>query len=169
MFNRPYLLKLSLSLIAAFALSACTNQGTDSPESEKKQSEHKMASSEDGGIERQPSPDNAEVYFIEPSDGETVSSPVVIKFGLRGMGVAPAGVKRENTGHHHLLVDTDLPENMNVPLPAGENRIHFGGGQTETKLKLTPGKHRLRLLLGDHFHIPHEPPVYSEEIEITVE
>jgi len=93
---------------------------------------------------------------------------VVVRFGLKGMGIAPAGVKFDNTGHHHLLIDTDAPSDLNAPLPANDKIVHFGKGQTETALTLTPGKHTLQLLLGDQSHIPHDPAVMSKKITITV-
>ena len=108
------------------------------------------------------------LYFISPSDGETVSSPVTVRFGLSGMGVAPAGSDVANTGHHHLLLDLDELPPMDRPLPKNANVIHFGGGQTETVLSLPPGEHRLQLLLGNASHIPHESPVISDPITITV-
>ena len=114
-------------------------------------------------------PDDASVYFISPQDGETVSSPVTVRFGLEGMGVAPAGVDRKNTGHHHLLVNVDEMPDMNDPIPSDEQHRHFGGGQTQTTLDLEPGTHELTLLLGDQTHTPHNPPVKSETITITVE
>ena len=116
---------------------------------------------------RTPAPENARVYIISPADGETVSNPVTVKFGLEGMGVAPAGVKVPNTGHHHLLVDSELPP-LDKPIPSDKHHIHFGKGQTQTTLTLLPGKHTLQLLLGDANHIPHSPPVVSEKITITV-
>jgi len=119
-------------------------------------------------LERTASPPGAEVYIISPKDGATVHSPVRVQFGLKGMGVAPAGVKFENTGHHHLLIDTDAPTDAAAPLPATDKIVHFGKGQTETTLTLTPGKHTLQLLLGDQNHIPHNPPVISQKITITV-
>ncbi|HET7757093.1 MAG TPA: DUF4399 domain-containing protein [Steroidobacteraceae bacterium] len=119
--------------------------------------------------ERTPSPPGAEVYIISPKDGAKVHGPVVVRFGLKGMGVAPAGVKFENSGHHHLLIDADPPANMGAPLPATDNIRHFGKGQTETRLELPPGKHTLQLLLGDANHVPHDPPVISKKITITVE
>lgn len=115
-----------------------------------------------------PAPEGAEVYFITPTDGATVQSPVVVRFGLRGMGVAPAGVDAPHTGHHHLIVNAPLPP-LDQPVPADAQHIHFGAGQTETRVDLPPGKHELQLLLGDHLHIPHDPPVMSERITITVE
>ncbi len=123
-----------------------------------------------------PAPEGAEVYFITPEDGATVSSPVTIRFGLKNMGVAPAGVEKENTGHHHILIDRaplgegpDGAEELDVSLPANEHHKHFGGGQTETRLDLPPGPHRLQLVLADQNHIPHDPPVTSQVITITVE
>jgi Domain of unknown function (DUF4399) len=117
--------------------------------------------------DRTASPAGAEVYFISPQDGETVTSPVIVKFGLKGMGVAPAGIAFENTGHHHLIIDADLPP-MDAPVPADAQHVHFGKGQTEAKVDLKPGKHTLQLLLGDQLHIPHNPPVVSKKITITV-
>jgi Domain of unknown function (DUF4399) len=118
--------------------------------------------------DRMASPADAQVYIISPKDGAKVSSPVTVQFGLKGMGIAPAGVKIENTGHHHLLIDADAPTDLGRPLPASEKVVHFGKGQTETAVKLTPGKHTLQLLLGDSTHVPHNPPVISKKITITV-
>ncbi len=112
--------------------------------------------------------DEKKVYFIAPADGAELTSPVTVKFGLKGMGVAPAGVVRENTGHHHLLINvTDLPD-LTQPLPATEQIKHFGAGQTETELLLPPGKHTLQLILGDATHTPHKTPLISEKITIVV-
>jgi Domain of unknown function (DUF4399) len=119
-------------------------------------------------IARTPSPPGAEVYIISPKNGAKVSSPVTVVFGLKGMGIAPAGVKFDNTGHHHLLVDTDPPSDVNAPLPATDKILHYGKGQTEASVTLTPGKHTLQLLLGDLNHVPHNPPVMSKKITITV-
>ena len=115
-----------------------------------------------------PAPEGARVYIISPADGATVTSPLTVVFGLSGMGVAPAGVEKKNTGHHHLIVDAELPD-MDEPIPADDHYRHFGGGQTEITLELDPGEHTLQLLLGDWSHVPHEPPVTSERITITVE
>jgi hypothetical protein len=131
-----------------FALSACGAFAADLP--------------------RSPSPQGVELYFISPQDGAVVKSPLVVRFGLRGMGVAPAGVAMENTGHHHLLIDT-APPAFNLPVPADASHVHFGKGQTEAQVTLAPGKHTLQLLLADHLHIPHDPPVLSKPITITVE
>jgi hypothetical protein len=118
--------------------------------------------------ERTPAPPGAEVYIISPKDGARVHAPVLVQFGLKGMGIAPAGVKFDNTGHHHLLIDTDPPADLSAPLPATDKIVHFGKGQTETTLNLAPGKHTLQLLLADQSHIPHSPPVLSPKITITV-
>ena len=112
--------------------------------------------------------DGAKVYIISPKDGETVSSPVTVLFGLKGMGIAPAGVNQANTGHHHLLVDVDQMPDVNVPLPNNEHIRHFGGGQTEAELTLPPGKHTLQLILADYLHIQFDRPVTSQKITITV-
>lgn len=116
---------------------------------------------------RTPAPPGATLYFIQPNDGETVTSPVTVKFGLQGMGVAPSGVAKEHTGHHHLVVDADLPP-LDGPIPSSEHYRHFGGGQTQTTLELAPGEHTLQLVLGDAGHVPHGPPVVSERITIRV-
>jgi hypothetical protein len=118
--------------------------------------------------DRTASPAGAEVYIISPKDGAKVSSPFVVQFGLKGMGIAPAGIKVENTGHHHLLIDSDAPTDLGAPLPASDKVVHFGKGQTETTLTLAPGKHTLQLLLGDSGHIPHNPAVISKKITVTV-
>ncbi len=118
--------------------------------------------------QRTPSPKGAEVYIVSPADGAVVSSPVRVVFGLRGMGIAPAGVKVDNTGHHHLLIDTAAPANLGTPLPMSDKIVHYGGGQTEAMVKLAPGKHTLQLLLADFVHIPHDPLVISKKITITV-
>ena len=115
-----------------------------------------------------PAPEGAKVYFISPTDGETVSSPVAVRFGLSGMGVAPAGTAKQHTGHHHLLIDVDAAPPLDGPIPSDDNHRHFGGGQTETSIDLAPGKHTLQLLLGDMGQLPHDPPVMSEKITIDV-
>ena len=126
-----------------------------------------IAAYADGHISK--APDGAAVYFIEPADGQTVEGAVSVKFGLKGMGVAPAGIEKENTGHHHLLINTDISSvDMSAPLPANDNIKHFGGGQTETMVELPSGQHTLQLLLGNYAHVPHATPVMSEKITITV-
>ncbi len=120
--------------------------------------------------DRTPAPENARVYIISPEDGATVANPVTIRFGLEGMGVAPAGVAAEQTGHHHLLINTPPEEvDMEFALPATDEIVHFGGGQTQTTMDLPAGTHELRLLVGDANHVPHDPPIVSDPITITVE
>ncbi|MEM1288910.1 MAG: DUF4399 domain-containing protein [Pseudomonadota bacterium] len=120
--------------------------------------------------DRSPSPEGAATYIISPEDGATLTNPVTIQFGLRGMGVAPAGVQQVDTGHHHLLINMPLDQvDVNDAIPADDNHRHFGGGQTEVTLDLPAGTHTLQLLLGDHDHIPHEPVVASDVITVTVE
>lgn len=111
--------------------------------------------------------DEIDLYFVAPADGAVVVGPVRVVFGLRGMGVAPAGVQRPGTGHHHLLINAPLPA-AGLPIPADAQYVHFGGGQTETVLELEPGVYTLQLLLGDHNHIPHDPVVVSKQVTITV-
>jgi hypothetical protein len=110
----------------------------------------------------------AQVYIISPADGAKVRSPFVVRFGLKGMGVAPAGIEFAGTGHHHLLVDAaELPP-KGKPIPADDQHRHFGKGQTETELSLPPGKHSLQLLFADHLHVPQDPPLVSPKITVTV-
>ncbi|MDJ0926445.1 MAG: DUF4399 domain-containing protein [Gammaproteobacteria bacterium] len=117
---------------------------------------------------RTPSPPGAAVFFIEPIDGATVASPVTVKFGISGMSVAPAGDSTPATGHHHLLIDAELTDES-LPVPNSDQHLHFGKGQTETAVELVPGEHQLQLVLGDANHVPHDPPVMSQRITITVE
>jgi Domain of unknown function (DUF4399) len=120
--------------------------------------------------DRLPAPAGAEVYIITPRNGETVHGPVTVRFGLKGMGVAPAGIKFDNTGHHHLLIDADLADlKLDSPLPASDKVVHFGKGQTETTLNLAPGKHTLELVFADYLHMSFDPPLHSKKIAITVE
>jgi len=116
-----------------------------------------------------PAPQGAEVYIISPSDGATVGQDVTVRFGLQGMGVAPAGVAKEHTGHHHLLVDVDTLPAAGQPIPADAQHLHFGGGQTQTTLKLAPGTHTLQLELGDQNHVPFAPALVSKKITIHVQ
>lgn len=126
-----------------------------------------LATAASAQLPRTPSAAGAEVYIQDPQDGATVSTTFTVRFGLRGMGIAPAGIDHPNTGHHHLLINAQSPE-LDVPLPTTDNIRHFGGGQTETVLTLEPGEHTLQLVLGDYLHIPHDPVVMSDVIRITV-
>lgn len=123
-----------------------------------------------------PAPEGAEVYFVNLEDGQTVASPVTVVFGLKNMGVAPAGVMNETTGHHHLLLNRPPlgegqfgEEEFDLALPNDENHRHFGGGQTQVTLDLPPGTHTMQLVVGDADHVPHDPPIVSEVISVTVE
>tara|TARA_Y100000768_G_scaffold256487_1_gene195000 strand:- start:605 stop:1033 length:429 start_codon:yes stop_codon:yes gene_type:complete len=108
------------------------------------------------------------LFFISPNNGDKVTSPVTIKFGIKGMEIVPAGIDKPMSGHHHLLINVDELPNMNLPIPASKNYLHFGKGQKETTLELEKGKHTLQLLLGNHLHIPHKEPLISKKIEIIV-
>jgi hypothetical protein len=121
-----------------------------------------------GGYKKAVAPAGAALYFVNLKNGDVVTSPVLVQFGLRGLGVAPAGVEKENTGHHHLLIDV-AEIDVNNALPMTDTVRHFGGGQTETRVELKPGTHTLQLLLADHNHIPHHPTVMSERITVTVQ
>lgn len=114
-----------------------------------------------------PSAPGAKVFIIEPKDGAEVTSPVTVKFGIEGMEVAPAGTDKPNSGHHHLIIDSALPDTK-AAVPADSNHIHFGKGQTETTIELKPGAHTLQLLLGDKNHVPHDPLVVSPVVKISV-
>jgi len=118
-------------------------------------------------LPRTASPAGARVFFITPADGESVSNPVVIEFGIEGMEIAAAGVNEAHSGHHHLLIDTNPPD-LSLPIPADANHVHFGDASTSTELTLESGEHTLQLLLGDHLHIPHDPPILSDTITVMV-
>ena len=166
----PTSFRLLLTAATVVALAACGG-GSDAPTNTQGEAgtdaAAQAANSGTIALPRSPSPDGARVFFITPADGDTVISPVRIEFGLEGMSVAPAGDATKHSGHHHLIVNASLPA-TDMPIPAGENYIHFGDGSTSTSLELEPGEHTLQLLLGDHLHIPHDPPVSSEVITITV-
>ena len=161
---------LNTAAIGAFALvSACGQQDAAPPAEEAVPAENEaMVAEQPAALPRTASAEAARLFFITPADGDAVASPVSVQFGLEGMSVAAAGVNEAHSGHHHLLVDTDLPE-LGLPIPADANHIHFGDASTATELTLEPGEHTLRLLLGDHLHIPHDPPVMSDTITVTVE
>ena len=111
---------------------------------------------------------NAKVYFIWPSDGQVIpGGKFWVRMGLSGAGVAPAGIDKPNTGHHHLLIDVDLPP-LDQEIPNDKNHLHFGLGQTEARIELPPGRHTLQLLFGDDNHLPHSPPLYSKKITIVI-
>nr|PZN69134.1 MAG: rod shape-determining protein RodA [Pseudomonadota bacterium] len=117
---------------------------------------------------RTPAPAGARVFFVSPKDGETVSSPVRVVFGVENIGIAPAGQVVEGAGHHHLIVDADMPD-PSMPIPADTQHLHYGQGQTEATIELSPGTHTLQLVMGDHLHVPFDPVVASEKITINVQ
>ncbi len=163
--TRPFFV---FTAITTFLLaSACSQQETPDAGSSPADEPVAADAAEPTALPRTASPEGASVFFISPADGDTVTSPVSIEFGIGGMSVVTAGDNQSQSGHHHLLVDTDLPD-MTLPIPADENHIHFGDASTSTDLTLEPGEHTLRLLLGDHLHVPHDPPVISESITILV-
>lgn len=159
-----HLYLFSAAILGATLFAACGGKSEDSMPA----AQEPTAESAPMAPARTAAPEGASVFFVTPADGDTVTSPVHIEFGIEGMVVAPAGTDEPASGHHHLLVDTDLPD-LDQPIPADANHIHFGDGSTSTDLTLAPGKHTLQLLLGDYRHIPHDPAVVSDRITITVE
>ena len=151
----------------ALALAACGEKPADAPTGDAA-AETAADVQAPANLPRTASVEGARVFFISPADGDIVSSPVRIEFGIEGMTVVPAGDDTPHSGHHHLLIDTGLPE-MGLPIPADANHVHFGDGSTSTEIDLEPGQHTLQMLLGDHLHIPHDPPLTSGQITITVE
>ena len=154
-------------LAIAFVTAACSEKPAEEPAAEAP-AEAAAETAAAAELARSPSSEGARVFFITPADGDTVTSPVRIEFGIEGMTVAPAGDDTPNSGHHHLLIDTGLPD-MGLPIPKDANHVHFGDGSTATEIDLEPGEHTLQMLLGDHLHIPHDPPLTSSPITITVE
>jgi hypothetical protein len=152
------------TLILLAPLAACGDRSTSEPAAEANVPEQPVATMP----ARSASAAEATVFFVSPADGATVSNPISVVFGIEGMTVAPAGQDVPHSGHHHLLIDTGLPD-LGLPIPKNENYIHFGDGSTATEITLPPGKHTLQMLLGDHLHIPHDPPLMSEIITINVE
>ena len=155
--------KILPALILLTTLAACGDSTTSEPAAEATAPEPTptMAARTASAVE-------ATVFFVSPTDGETVSNPVSIVFGIEGMSVAPAGQDVPDSGHHHLLIDTGVPD-LGLPIPKDENHIHFGDGSTATEITLESGEHTLQMLLGDHLHIPHDPPLMSDVITINVE
>ena len=115
-----------------------------------------------------PTPKDAYLYIISPKDGATLSGPFWCVFGLRGMGISHAGDQFPNSGHHHLLIDVDEPLNPSEPIPQDKKHLHYGAGQTEALIELSPGQHTLQLVLGDAKHFPFNPPLVSKKITITI-
>lgn len=158
----------SVLIVACLTIAACGQQEPAAPAAPTAAPTPPPAAPA-AALPRKPAPAGATAYIIEPADGATVANPVRVVFGLKGIGVAPAGTDRADAGHHHLLIDTSIPENVGVPIVNDEQHRHFGGGQTEVELTLTPGRHTLQLLLGDHLHIPFDPPIASGVVTIEVQ
>lgn len=157
-----------VTLNSAILSIACSQQDAPEPAASNESIATEIAEvSSPVAMPRTVSPEGASVFFISPADGATVTNPVSIEFGIEGMNVVKAGDNQPDSGHHHLLVDTDLPD-FGLPIPADEHHIHFGDGSTSTEITLEPGTHTLRMLLGDHLHIPHDSPIMSDPITITV-
>lgn len=149
---------------ALLVLAACGEKAVNEPVA----TAQPEVPAESTAMSRTTSANGASVFFITPADGVTVANPISIEFGITGMEVVKAGDNQPNSGHHHLLIDTGLPE-LGLPIPADEHHVHFGDGSTATEITLPPGEHTLQMLLGDHLHIPHNPPLKSTVITITVE
>lgn len=160
--------RIALLLVGGL-LTACGQQEPTAPAPPPPAAAAPVAPPPAASLPRTPAPAGASAYIIEPADGARVANPVRVVFGLKGFGVAPAGVERPDAGHHHLLVDSGLPANLGMPLPNDERHRHFGGGQTEVELTLAPGRHTLQLVLGDHLHVPHDPPITSAVVTIEVQ
>jgi hypothetical protein len=161
--------KLFILIAAVLALASCGREQAEPPVDTAAVSESAPSPKPQAvGLSRTPSAADARAFFMTPADGDVVANPVTIEFGIEGMQIVMAGDDSPFSGHHHLLVDTDLPD-LNQPIAADGQHIHFGKGNVSTTLTLEPGEHTLVLLLGDHRHIPHDPPVVSPLITITVE
>jgi hypothetical protein len=160
------LLAISMALASMFMLGGCGGSASDSAsDTAEAEMSHSAAPA---GLPKTSSPEGASVFFISPADGETVANPVKVEFGIAQMTVVKAGEMAADAGHHHLLIDTGLPD-LALPVPADDKHRHFGDASTSTELTLEPGQHTLQLLFADHLHIPHDPVVASETITITVE
>lgn len=168
--NKTYL----VTLIFTIMLTACGQEATDVASEDAAEAaveavaEDLAVATATVALPRTDSIDGASVFFISPVDGETVTSPFVIEFGISGMDLAKAGDNQAGSGHHHLIIDAGLPD-LSMPVPADKHYIHFGDASTSTELTLEPGSHTLQLLLGDYLHIPHDPPVLSTSITVVVE
>jgi hypothetical protein len=164
------MLKFGVLLVISCVLAACGQQEPAAPAASAPAAAPATPppAPAPAALTRKPAPAGAMAYIVEPADGASVTSPVRVVFGLKGFGVAPAGVDRNDAGHHHLLVDTGMPADLGLPIANDEQHRHFGGGQTEVELTLAPGRHTLQMLVGDHLHIPHDPPIASSVVTIEV-
>ena len=165
---RFLVLSATFLILAACGQKPAEELATEQADTDTKAIAASETVQEPAAMPRTTSAEGANVFFITPANGATVSNPIRVEFGIAGMDVAKAGDNQPHSGHHHLLLDTDLPD-LGLPIPADEHHIHFGDGSTTTEITLPPGEHTLQMLLGDHLHIPHNPPLLSESITITVE
>lgn len=162
-------IRTGITLVVVFlAGGACSQTDNETTSTASESTPVATESTSPAAMPRSASADGASVFFVSPADGDTVSSPFAVEFGISAMEVVRSGDNTPNTGHHHVLIDTGLPA-LDMPIPADEHHVHFGDGSSATELTLLPGEHTLQLLLGDHLHIPHAPPVYSERITVIVE
>jgi len=156
-------------MVLLFSITACGEKPAEEAiETEQMATAAEAAVSKPPPIPRTASNEGASVFFITPADGATVTNPISVEFGIAGMDVVKAGNNQPNSGHHHLLIDTELPD-FGLPIPADKHHIHFGDGSVSTQITLPPGEHKLQMILGDHLHIPHNPPLTSAQITIMVE
>ena len=169
MMKRPLIVWYTV-LPAFFFFAACSQDDVrTAPVAEEPAAKSEAPAASVGShlMSQTPATEDARVFFIMPADGEVVSNPLLVEFGLAGMEIRPAGDNRSNSGHHHIIIDTELPP-FDLPIPADEHHVHFGDGSSKTELTLSPSQHTLQLLFADYRHIPHNPPVFSEQITITV-
>ena len=165
--NKNYL----ITLVFTIMLTACGQEATDVATEEaavEAVAEDRTVATSAAALPRTDSIEGASVFFISPIDGETVTNPFVVEFGISAMELVKAGDNQAGSGHHHLIIDAGPPD-LSMPIPADEHYIHFGDASASTELTLEPGSHTLQLLLGDFLHIPHDPPVLSTTITIIVE
>ena len=171
--NKNYLVTPTLAVIA-LTLIACSQEASEVATEDAAEAaveavaEDLAVATSTVALPRTDSIDGASVFFISPTDGETVTNPFVVEFGISGMGLVKAGDNQPGSGHHHLIIDAGPPD-LSMPIPADEHYVHYGDASTSTELTLEPGTHTLQLLLGDFLHIPHDPPVLSTTITIVVE
>ena len=150
--------------ISSLFLASCSNEGQKNIEADKNEDIFLSAPT----IERKAAPEDATVFFIKPRANERFSGPIEVEFGVSNIEIVPSGQDQQGSGHHHIIIDAELPD-MNLPITADKNYVHFGDGSSKTTLNLEPGEHTLQLLLGDYLHIPHEPPIMSEKITVFVD
>lgn len=160
-------IQLSLLLSAAVLATACAKKEEALPPPAAAEPASPPAAAAAPSLTSTAAPDGARVFFVDLANGAEVSSPLLVKFGAEGIAIAPAGTDQPASGHHHLVIDAELPP-ADAPVPANANYVHFGKGQTETTIELTPGTHTLQLVFANYLHVPFNPPLASEKITVTV-